>query len=281
MSAAKDPAQAKSVIDKVRSKFTTAKSKWKAGLGEGVKEQLKIVLDPANEIHFAGIIARFSYRNGSGCSWDDLMSKMSRSLVRDSVAEAVLLHALGWTKKRIDELIEKSKPANIGVDEFRAEATSFYTMLNTQLYLPILSGTPSDEDIKNEHKVRTYVRQMKIIEASDDELTTAAIDFLTAKASVIQYARLNLINSLSFKAYDTTLKRIWQNRKKAIELEGNSGSEVHFGQRLANECLCENARLQGLDVPISFTSGCFHALADVLEIGWHPHYAKVLLDGNK
>jgi hypothetical protein len=39
--------------------------------------------------------------------------------------------------------------------------------------------------------------------------------------------------------------------------------------------------LQGLEVPHRFTPGCFHNLADIPEIGWHPKYKQLLAEPGK
>jgi hypothetical protein len=275
MSEAKSQPEIAAVILSIRKKFLDKKGTPKASLSEGLKKHLLVVLDPANEKHLAAIIGAFIYRNGSGRAYEELMARVAKTLVLDRVADVVLLYALGWTKRKIDQLIEQSKPANISVDEFRSELATYYNLFNTQAYLPSLSGMPSQDDI-NAHRSHLYVRQLEIIESSDDEMTTAVIDFLMAKANAVEYARRNLVNSTSFADFEATLQGTWKNRKKALELEANCKSDIHFGQRLANDCLGRTATLQGLVVPNNFTSGCFHALADELEIGWHPKYGTLL-----
>jgi hypothetical protein len=275
MNEAKSQSEIAAVVLSIRKKFLDKKGTPKASLGKELKQHMLVVLDPANEKHLVAIIGAFIYRNGSGSSYEELMARISKTLVLERVADVVLLYALGWTKRRIDELIEQSKPANISVDEFRNELATYYNLFNTQAYLPSLSGTPSQDDI-SAHRSQLYVRQLEIIEASEDEMTTAVIDYLMAKANAVEYARRNLVNGTSFSDFDATLQGTWKNRKKALELEANCKSDIHFGQRLANDCLGRAATLQGLVVPNNFTSGCFHALANELEIGWHPHYGMLL-----
>ena len=275
MSEAKSQAEIATVIHSIRKKFLDKNGSSEVLVVRRVKEAILVTLAPANEKHFAAIIGSFTYRNGSGRSYEELMTRIAKTLVLDRVADVILLYALGWTKRRIDQLIEQSKPANISVDEFRNELATYYNLFNTQAYLPSLSGTPSQDDI-SAHRSQLYVRQLEIIEASDEEMTTAVIDFLMAKANAVEYARRNLVNRTSFTDFDATLQGIWKNRKKALELEANCKSDIHFGQRLANDCLGRTATLQGLVVPNNFTSGCFHALANQLDIGWHPHYGSIL-----
>jgi hypothetical protein len=275
MSEAKTPAAASAVVLSVRRRFLDTKGEIKASVSADLAKQLSVVLDTANEKHLTAIIRAFTYRNGSGRLYQDLMVRMAKTLVLESVADRVLLYALGWTKKRMDELIEASMPANISVDEFRSELATFYTLFTTQAYLPSLSAIPSPDDIST-HRSHRYVMQLEIIEASEEDMTTAVIDFLMAKANAIEYARRNLINGTSFADFDATLQGTWKNRKKALELEANCKNNVHFGQRLANDCLGRAATLQGLVVPHNFTSGCYHSLANDLAIGWHPEYNKLL-----
>lgn len=276
MSDAKTLPEISAVICSIRKKFLGNRGIPKASLTDELKKQMVVILNPANEKSFYSIIGAFTYRSGTGCSYDDLMARIAKTLVLDSVADIVLLYALGWTKRKIDQLIEQSKPANISVDEFRNELATYYTLFNTQAYLPSLSGMPSQDDIIA-HRSEIYVRQLELIEASDDELTTAVIDFLMAKANAVEYARRNLVNSTSFEDLSATLRGTWKNRKKALELEGTCKSDIHFGQRLANDCLGHAATLQGLVVPSNFTAGCFHELANQLELGWHPNYRNTLL----
>ena len=276
MSEAKTQQEIAAVILSIRKKFIGNRGIPKASLSEELTKQLLVTLDLANEKPLASIIGSFTYHNGTGRSYDELMARIAKTLALDRVADVVLLHALGWTKRKIDQLIEQSQPANISVDEFRNELATYYNLFNTQAYLPSLSGMPSQDDIIA-HRSEIYVRQLEIIEASDDELTTAVIDFLMAKANAVEYARRNLVNKTSFEDLRATLRGTWKNRKKALELEGNCKSDVQFGQRLANDCLGRAATLQGLVVPSNFTSGCFHELANQLDLGWHPNYRNILL----
>jgi hypothetical protein len=89
------------------------------------------------------------------------------------------------------------------------------------------------------------------------------------------------VNSNSLVEFTDGLKTLWTNLKKQLELEGNCQNEIQFGQRLANACLSERRLLEGLAVPDRFTPGCFHALADIPQIGWHPQYEALLETSSK
>jgi hypothetical protein len=70
------------------------------------------------------------------------------------------------------------------------------------------------------------------------------------------------------------------NLKKKWELQATTKGDVHFGKSLLNDCSLQKTKLQGGDVPTFFMCGCFHELADHLEIGWHPKFLELLGGGN-
>lgn len=281
MSAAASPAEVQLAIDSVKTAFLNKRTgKMKPSVGTELRAQLEVVLDPAKEDILRGIIARFGFKSGNGSSYDDLKSKLEKSFIDPDIIADVLIYGLGWVKKTLDERIEKDLPAIVDVDAFRSEISSFRNKLKSRQYLPSFAGTPSGAEIE-QSKLARYVRQLEFIEADDDEVYEAITDFLTAKANAVEYARRNLINKDSLSELAEDLKAIWTNLRKKLQLEGNSKSDVHFGQLLANACLGHRATLEGLAVPHRFTPGCFHKLADAPEIGWHPKYEQLLKETPK
>jgi hypothetical protein len=281
MSAAASAHEVQQVISYMRSKFTSKRTgNIKPSVGDELRSHLEVVLNPKNEEVLREIIARFVYRAGSGRPYDELAAKLEKMFIDSDVVQDVLLHGLGWAKKVLDERIEKDLPAIISVDEFRAEVATFRNKLKSRPYLPSFAGSPSDEEIET-NKLTQYVRQLQFIEAEDEDIYEAITDFLTAKANAVEYARRNLINRESLAELAKDLQSTWKNLRQKLQLEGDSKSEIHFGKRLANACLGHRAKLEGLEVPSRFTAGCFHELADVPEIGWHPKYEQLLKEGLK
>lgn len=276
MSAASTPDQVSNIIDEAKKKFlSTRTGKPKPSIGQGLRSQLEVVFSDSNADLLKELILHFNYRAGSGSAYQDLVDKLEKAFIDKDVLTDVLLYALGWVKKRIDEAIEHNIPAIIIVDEFRGVVTTFRNKLKSREYLPSFAGDISEQEIES-NKLTNYVRQLQLIEASEDEVYEAITDFLTAKASAVEYALRNLVNEDSFGEFRETLKTLWTNLKKKLDLEADSKDDVHFGQRLANACLSERKMLEGIPVFDRFTPGCFHALADVPELGWHPKYEKLL-----
>lgn len=87
-----------------------------------------------------------------------------------------------------------------------------------------------------------------------------------------------LIHPSSVPELEKSLKELWSNLREQLEIEAEPNL-IKRGKLLALRCLRERRRIEGLEVPDDFIPGCFHILADVPEIGWHPQYEKLLSNG--
>ncbi len=56
-------------------------------------------------------------------------------------------------------------------------------------------------------------------------------------------------------------------------IEHASRAESEQGQLIYSGCMQHRTQVQGMVPPEHFVPGCFHRLADALEIGWHPNYS--------
>jgi hypothetical protein len=119
MSAATDLPSAQLAVARIRETFTDKRNgKLKGTLSHELKRHLNIVLDPDNDTLLTLIINNFSHRSGSGSSYVDLLTAFKQHPINDGVIELAMVYIVGWTKKRIDELIEQSLPATIDRDDF-------------------------------------------------------------------------------------------------------------------------------------------------------------------
>jgi hypothetical protein len=278
MSKAGDPASAKLAEDKIRETFTDKRGgKLKRALGEGVKKQLEIVLHPDNAALLRLIIERFSQRSGSGSAYVDLLSRFQQYPLKTGVIEVTMVYIVGWTKKRLDELIEQSKPAKIDRNEFWQELTTYSEKAVQQPFLARLTSAykPTTEEIDAELS-RRYVRQLTLIDSDQNELIDAVTDYLSAKASAIEYFSRGILNESSLGDFESELKQHWKLNKLVVESEQESTNQIRVGRILLGRCLMTRILLQGAQVPSYFTPGCYHELADQCSVGWHPDYLTLL-----
>jgi hypothetical protein len=123
-----------------------------------------------------------------------------------------------------------------------------------------------------EQLMRTYVRQLEIIEADEEDIFVAVNDFMRASVDRTEWSRVGLINETSLDDFEAALITFWRNKKKQHALTNSELGHNIQGQLLYRECSTHRRSLEGLEVPDYFTPGSFHSLADILEVGWHPEY---------
>jgi hypothetical protein len=114
------------------------------------------VLDePSQDV--IGIIRRFSLSVAAKDPLRDLRPKVASKWVRPESVDAVIQHAHGWIKERLDGLLYEGKAAALNVDDFNAEMQSFLPRIDFRQILTAIAGTLelTDDTIAAEH-LRTY-----------------------------------------------------------------------------------------------------------------------------
>lgn len=276
MSAATNPKEVEEALQKIETKFLAPTTKkFRQGFGKAITEQIEVILKPENRGQLALIISKFDYRHGSGGSYADLRSKFAKMAIQDSLLDMMIDRMAGWTKRRIDTLIEAGKNPGIKVEEFRKELNSYHAKLINQPFLERFVDETTDEKIP-ENSSKTFFRQLILIEADETELMEAVGDYLAARAHAILYVKSGTINETSIPEYAKELEKLWSKLKKKLELQGTAKNDVHFGKSLLVECSLQQTKLQGSYVPSFFMCGSFHLLADDLKIGWHPNFLQIL-----
>jgi hypothetical protein len=233
----------------------------------------------ANESIIYQIIQNFSLTCGSGSPHSDLRALLGKALVPQEIIDDALNYALGWVKAQTDIFLEKGQSARISVAEFRAVMESFLCRHDRKTILVTFAGAPTKDEIETHLRIRTYIRQLEIIDAEDGDRLKAVSDFLRAAVDRTKWSQKGWVNATSFEEFEDSLIRTWENFKKKTNIALITRSPTEQGRYLYAECSSHQARLQGLDVPPHFVPGSFHALADTLSIGWHPDY-KIQLKTN-
>jgi hypothetical protein len=275
-------AKAKS-IDEAKTAIRNAKSAlWgkhpkfelKSKVAATIKKYVNNVFE-TDETLVCQIIKSFNLVVGSGSPHSDLESLFRKAMVPKEILKDVILHALGWVKKKTDILIEQSRPAIISVEAFHVEIESFVRKLDKRTILASFAREPRQEEIEAD-KLRTYVRQLELIDSSDDDKIRAIIDFLKAAIDRTQWSIKGYVDESSFKEFEEGLQRVWQNLKTKVDIALKGRNDVELGKALYAECSIHHATLEGLETPNHFTPGSFHALADKAILGWHPYYLSIL-----
>lgn len=199
------------------------------------------------------------------------------SSVSPAVLDDICAAAIGWVLKTADIQLRNGKRAVIAVSDFRVRLRAIIKRQDRDHVLNSVAAEPDPAAVDAEVRRRIYIRQMELIECESDEKLRAASDFLRASTDRTHWSDLGLVDEQSLHEFDDRLKRRWTSTKRSVSLQATTLTEVELGQLLLSECVKPaDERLQGMDVPPHFPPGSVHALADKLNIGWHPRFKDLL-----
>lgn len=201
----------------------------------------------------------------------DLRPAVAAKWIRPESVELVIQHAHGWIKERLDGLLLAQKPAFINANEFNREILAFLPRYDFRTMVMSMAGLPSAEQVEAE-KVRTYVRQLEIVDLDDDAILQSINEYLRASVTRTKLAEQGIVHEDSFIEYQDALVGFWRNKKRQNALTHTQHKPEGLGQLLFSDCCLHKEKLQGLEMPAYFTPGSFHTLADEETIGWHPDY---------
>ncbi|MEI9814245.1 MAG: ABC-three component system protein [Acidobacteriota bacterium] len=280
---AKTEDEAKAALDRARDVLWGAPPKYpqKKNLSETIAPYVNHVLDLSSE-NTVAIIQRFQLSVAAIDPLRDLRPRVKAKWVRPESVELVIKHAHGWIKEKLDGLLLEGKAAVLDVDEFNAEISAYLPRVDFRQILTAIAGRLelTDDTIAAE-QLRTYVRQLELIEYSEEDVMEAINNFLRASAERSAWSEAGIVHDDSFDEYEASLTTYWKNKRAVQRVIHKSLSCVERGQLLLADCALHQQKLQGLEVPAFFTPGSFHALAEEKTVGWHPDYEALLPAGGQ
>ncbi len=221
------------------------------------------------------LIVNFQLVCGSGSPQADIEAEIRRGPVSGARVFDVADKLCGWVKRQIDKQLEKKLPAYISHDDFHGEYVAYVRMVDRELILKSMARKPLDEETK-QHLPDMFVQQLDLVEISFDDKLAAISDFLQACSNRVLWSKAGDVHDESFAELDDNLSRTWANHRRATDVEAASVEEVERGRLLHARCMLHAGKVQGMEPPSHFISGCFHRLSDSQVIGWHPRYRDLL-----
>lgn len=270
------PEDAASMIAELRDDFWGAEPKRakKATLPETIAKYVNGVLG-ASDNTLSRLFAGLEFVTGSGSPVDDLMPLLKGKAIGDGAIEEVLKSILGWTKRRVEKLIEARKPPIITWDDFNQQLIAAARKFDRS---ELLAPTPveiTESEVEQELQSRKYIQQLRWVDCSGGELVRAVNDYLRSSVDRTAWSERGDVLESSFEDFSDRLERHWENRKRLASIELPGRSETQIGRAVLAHCLMASVQLQGLEVPSYFVPGSFHTLADTFAVGWHPRFGEL------
>ena len=241
----------------------------------GCMPYLQKFLDATAEKRVA-IVSRFRI-----VSTDEDPVQPIRELLAPTVQPMLIDHlcqfAIGRAKETADRLIRNGQPAILDGDKFKEEFRSFVQRNNLPGYLTSLAPKPPLEEVESLLAIGpTFIRQLDLVNVSEDERVRAVSDFLRSSADKSSWAEAGLVFQQGLEEWDAELvSRQGLVCGEVSDVHGDKEACVR-GRITYRQCAQMQAPLDGRVVPGHFVHGCLNSLADVKRIGWHPDYEKLL-----
>lgn len=209
-----------------------------------------------------------------------------RELLRPTVPEASLnvicASAIGQAKEAVDKCIRRRAPALVGVAEFRRNFHAFVQQNNMAGYLPTFTTAPSKDAAQALLRSRpVFVRQLQLINASEEQQLRAASDLMRTSGDKVKWADQGLVFDGTFEDWEDTLLRKHDATQSEVQTIYSEKTQKAQGQIVYSRCAAMEVPLDSRAVPGHFTHGSFNDLADRRKLGWHPEYQALLNEEDK
>lgn len=246
-------------------------------VGEGYKKYVEYFFSLDRKELASKIIKSFELKR---CIEDysvTVRKEFDKSRVPQDIIEPVYRGIIGWIDINVVKMVESGKAIIIPFDTYKTQLRALYREHNQRHSLMAQSLRPSNSEIENElQKQRTYIAQLDIIDCDYTEKVEAINDYLRASIDRTIWANNGDISWQSIISYEEKLKRIWDIERKIILIEKKGEEPEDQGKLIYYQCQKNKTEMDSVNVPDFFQSGCYHLLADDLEIGWHPQYLEKL-----
>lgn len=145
----------------------------------------------------------------------------------------------------------------------------------TELLIPVTDETVGQEKKRG----RPFVQQLHLICEDENIVTTAIREFIRCNIEKSRLSKEGDITDDDWDAFQKSLTSRWEKIRSRVLRMGNGTREPDLGFQIFSDTTEDyREKLAGRDTEqVYLTSGTYHRLADLLQVGWHPRY-KSLLD---
>lgn len=199
--------------------------------------------------------------------------EFDKSGIPADIIEPIYMGIIGWIDLNVTKMVENNEAIIISFENYQVQLRALYRDYNQKHSLMPHSAKPSKLEIQDElQQQRTYITQLEIIDCDYTEKIEAINDFIRASIDRTIWADNGDISFLSMQSYEETLKRSWNLERKMIMIEKKNELPEEQGKLIYYKCQRNQIEMPSVSVPEFFQNGCYHLLADGLEVGWHPQY---------
>lgn len=192
---------------------------------------------------------------------------------------SIYIKILGWVVNTVTDLWKQKKEGWVkSSDLLNVKDLYIKEVLDKPFIEQAASAIPVLNYERKQHKKHTFIKQLNLIEATEDEKIEAIDDFLRAVKERERWAENGSIpdqNDIKNMEVDITRDCRQTLKKHITQAKSNTSmNEVDIGCLTYIDCLSKtNYTLAGYPVMQRYTiAGSLHILSGKLAIGWHPNW---------
>jgi hypothetical protein len=235
---------------------------------------VNVVLSASEELVLP-LIVNMRLRCGSGSPQSDLLALLATHPISPAKITKVADQLSGWVKRQVDSRLELSLPAVIKQSDFHREYLGYVRSADRDTILKSFAPKPTEAQ-KLAKMSEVFVRQLELVDADFDEKLEAVSDYLRACWDRTSWSKEGDVHEDSFKLLDEDLCRVWKNIRAEKIAEHAAIAKTEQGKLIYSGCMQHRTQVQAMVPPPHFVPGCFHRLADTMDVGWHPNYQEAL-----
>lgn len=199
-----------------------------------------------------------------------------RHSVRPELLDEICSFAMGDAKRQTDEMLRRDEPAGLEAGVFQSRIRTYVQRINLPEFFSFNPPPESTSVVAAFSGRPVFVKQLELIDASEEQRLVAVSDYLRASADKTDWAAKGILLPDALDQWEDKLVRRRNAAHDKLAALHSGLEPTKLGAAVYAECRSMEAQLDSKSVPSHFTHGCLNDLADRMKLGWHPDYQKLL-----
>ncbi|MEI6528086.1 MAG: ABC-three component system protein [bacterium] len=227
---------------------------------------------------FEKLLLNFELLVGVDGAHDDVRRELKSKFIPDHSIQLVSDNICGWFQEIVSNKLKAKIPAVITFEELDHQIAVLLERLR-QKELVDFAATELALENKIAPALRqrpVFIKQLDLIKLSDEMKIQAVCDYLRADYNRHRWIESEILDETTAKDFEKRLYSFWQTEHRKTELLHLNLAEETRGELLLGECSSRQELIRGEPTPDRTVAGTYHALAELMQLGWHPKWSSLL-----
>jgi len=252
----------------------------------GIKKFVTIVLNPKSAANLQALI--------TNCEVLDESEGSSGPKLREATiaefqlpewcadkANSITNELLGWLQQEILTLWQKKESAWISRDHFVNQLHAILDLRNRQIKRERAANLiPVYDEQLGQEKGSPYVKQIYLVTDDDSIVENSIREFIRCGIEKSRLSAEGNITDQDWISFEETLRVRWAKiSSRGIRMGRNKPEEDVGFQIFTDTTEDYREKLAGTDTEqVYLTAGTYHRMANLLKVGWHPLFKKLMVE---